>query len=227
MGNQTWLDSVRQRLARQALPSTYVKRFTEELSDHLEDIKEHNMEADLNSRLGEPEKVANAAVLAYRRRSFLGRHPILAFGISPFFSLIVVFYIFGTAYLLLIEACGIYDTLHHLGTFGKTLFCQSFLLLTIVVPSILVCVLYCHLARRLGMNRKWFVTACAVVAVMASSASCWPNPGGVFYFDIRWVGFWFGLWICKIQHFMQFIVPLAVAYWFLRHKPDRNQLGLA
>ena len=40
MANQPWLDEVRERLARQALPPSYIQRFMEELSDHLEDIKE-------------------------------------------------------------------------------------------------------------------------------------------------------------------------------------------
>ena len=43
MANQPWLDEVRQRLAKHALPPSYVQRFTEELSDHLEDLKEENM----------------------------------------------------------------------------------------------------------------------------------------------------------------------------------------
>ena len=69
MGNQPWLDRVRERLARQALPPAYIRRFTEELSDHLEDLKEESMETDALSRLGEPGQLANAAVAAYRRRS--------------------------------------------------------------------------------------------------------------------------------------------------------------
>ena len=81
MANLPWLDEVRRRLAKRGLPPSYVQRFAEELSDHLEDFKEENMstEADVYSRLGKPEQVANAAVAAYRRRSFLGRHPTAAF----------------------------------------------------------------------------------------------------------------------------------------------------
>jgi hypothetical protein len=39
MDNQPWLDSVREQLARRRLPPSYVQRFTEELSDHLEDLR--------------------------------------------------------------------------------------------------------------------------------------------------------------------------------------------
>ena len=80
MANLSWLDDVRQRLARQrVLPPSYVQRFVEELSDHLDDLKEESMEVDAISRLGEPEQVADAAVAAYRRRSSPGRHPTVTF----------------------------------------------------------------------------------------------------------------------------------------------------
>jgi hypothetical protein len=74
MDNQPWLDRVRQQLVRQALPRSYVRRFLEELTDHLDDLKEENMEADPISRLGEPEKVADNAAVACRQHIFLGRH---------------------------------------------------------------------------------------------------------------------------------------------------------
>ena len=74
MANQRWLDEVLSRLAERGLPLSYVQRFAEELSDHLEDFTEENMstEANMSSRLGKPEEVADAAVTAYRRRGFLG-----------------------------------------------------------------------------------------------------------------------------------------------------------
>ncbi len=50
MGEQLWLESVRQRLTKHDLPPSYVQRFTEELGDHLEDLKEEGMEADALSR---------------------------------------------------------------------------------------------------------------------------------------------------------------------------------
>ena len=75
MANQAWLDEVRERLAKHTLPPAYIRRFMDELSDHFQDITEENMgtEANVLSRLGEPEHVAESAATAYRRRSFLGR----------------------------------------------------------------------------------------------------------------------------------------------------------
>ena len=70
MESQPWLNRVRERLVRQLLPPSYVQRFVEELSDHLEDVKEDGMDQNSSSRLGDPEQVADTAVAAYRRRSF-------------------------------------------------------------------------------------------------------------------------------------------------------------
>ena len=64
MDSQPWLDRVRERLARHVLPPSYVQRLMEELSDHLEDLKEEGMEADAISRMGEAEQVAEAAATA-------------------------------------------------------------------------------------------------------------------------------------------------------------------
>ncbi len=94
MDSQPWLGKVRQRLAEHTLPPNYVQRFMEELTDHLEDLKEEGMDRNSFSRLGEPEQVAEAAAIVYRRRSFLGRHPaaaFLVFGVSPVVSLIALF----------------------------------------------------------------------------------------------------------------------------------------
>ena len=95
MAKRRWLDEVRQRLARRALPPAYIGRFMDELSDHFQDLTEESMstEASVLSRLGDPAQVAEAAVTAYRQRSFLGRHPaaaLLVFGISPAASLIAL-----------------------------------------------------------------------------------------------------------------------------------------
>ncbi|MGA2258845.1 MAG: hypothetical protein ABSG53_29610 [Thermoguttaceae bacterium] len=90
MANPSWLDDVRKRLLRQELPLVYVQRFMEELTDHLDDLKEQSMEADAISRLGKPDQVAEAAVTAYQRRRFFGGHPaaaFLVFGVSPPVSL--------------------------------------------------------------------------------------------------------------------------------------------
>ena len=159
MGDQLWLDRVRERLARQALPSAYIRRFTEELSDHLEDLKEESMETDAYSRLGEPEEVAEAAVIAYRRRSFLGRHPVaafLVFAVSPVITLYATLFVF-------LVALSVFAAQHTVDFIENRLV----LSLIIVVCSTFVGALYGELALWLGIGRKWTLVSCLVLAAVA------------------------------------------------------------
>ncbi len=72
MGNQPWLDRVREQLLRQALPPSYVHRFLEELADHLEDLK----------------RKCNHGAVATR---------FVVFAISPVFSYTLLFFIVALA----------------------------------------------------------------------------------------------------------------------------------
>jgi hypothetical protein len=246
MANLPWLDEVLRRLTKRGLPPNYVQRFAEELSDHLEDIKEENMntEADAYSRLGKPEQVADAAVAAYQRHSFLGRHPMaafLVFAISPVVSLLALFclaycgvYVFYFAYE---QLGGDINAIRHLpGASAVMPYVLS--LLTIVLPAIIASSLYCWLVRRLGIGRKWLLLACIMLAVVAAMPCCsvtlsnvpghsafrWGvlNPQSIKdLFDvIPWI-------FCRPQQLMQFLVPLAIAWWFMRRKGDEVRLQLA
>ncbi len=191
MGDQLWLDSVRQRLTKHDLPSSYVQRFTEELGDHLEDLKEESMETDAISRLGEPEEVAEAAVTAYRRRSFLGRHPVaafLVFAVSP----VIPQYVLGAVPLLVLSVVT--------GNFQYQEYDLA-ISLTIIVCSTFVGILYGELAMRLGIGKRWMLTSFAVLGVMA-----------VFWeFGLNHAN---GLLAVRIP--VQFAVPLAVGWWFAK-----------
>ena len=75
MGNRPWFEDLRRRLIRHGLPHGYVRRFMEEVTDHLEDLREKTMksEAEAYARLGQSEQVAEAAVVAYRHHPLYGR----------------------------------------------------------------------------------------------------------------------------------------------------------
>src|SRR5208282_4444759 len=225
MDSQPWLSKVRQRLARHALPPNYVQRFIEELSDHLEDLKEENMEGDANSRLGEPEQVADNAVAAYRRRSFLGRHPVaafLVFGVSPVVSLFVLFFIFGDSVFLVLASIGITHG-SQLETIPSAAVISAMSLLTIIIPSAVATILYCRLAQRIGIARTWGLVAYVILAIFAS-APCylWIGAGHPLHplvLEFRWAGLSLGVragWIVPAQHFVQFLVPLAIGWWLMR-----------
>ena len=239
-----------QRLAKHGLPPHYVQRFAEELSDHLEDLKEENMstEADAYSRLGQPEQVADAAVAAYRRRSFLGRHPaaaFLVFGVSPVVSLILLAAVCMTGVWGLDEACkgmGI-DTeqsLRSLKRFDPTASITPYFLslLVVVIPSIAASILYGKLARRLALGRKWIVVSCVVLAVVALMPICSARFSDVPGQSRLAVGYWSPLHIeylwgnivhslCTPRQLFQFLIPLAVGCWFVRRKGDEIRLSSA
>lgn len=195
MGNQPWLDRVRERLVRQALPSAYIRRFMEELSDHLEDLKEESMGADAHSRLGEPEQVAEATVVAYRRRSFLGRHPAAAFmvfAVSP----VIAMYGMLIVFLTVLTMFGAQRTVE----FNESRLTIS---LIIVVCSPFVGALYGELALWLGLGRKWTLASCAVLGVVA------------MLFEIGFRSY-------TVMLLVQFSVPLGVGWWLTRRKCNRG-----
>jgi hypothetical protein len=245
MANLPWLDEVRRRLARHALPPAYIQRFVQELSDHLEDLKEENMstEANVCSRLGQPECVAEAAVDAYRRRSFLGRHPtaaFLVFGLSPGVSLIVLFILMGVGAWAVGTACA------HLGGISKegcstqpwpvalAAIRYAASLLTIVIPAAFASYLYCKLAERLFIGRKWMVVSCIAIAAVAM-LPCWDIKTRI----IRGTGHWAiqaGVWIpglcgwslpVTVAQLVQLLAPLAIGWWFLRRNRDQSRMQLA
>jgi hypothetical protein len=240
MASQPWLDRVRQRLVENRLPPAYVRRFMDELADHLQDITEETMstETNVSSRLGEPNQVANAAADAYRR-TFWARHAsaaLLVFGVSPLVALL------GLFVLSLVGLLGVFWILERLGVDmhamhlerlepAASVVIRGLLSLAIVVlPGLLASVFYCKLARRLNIGRKWMLLSCVVLAAVAatpvfqvhlsavpghSNLACGlgvtvPTSVAELW---HWVVWLFG------QQSVQFIPPLLVGFWFLRRSP--------
>jgi hypothetical protein len=242
MANRPWLEEVRKRLVRHGLPPAYVQRFVAELADHFHDLKEETMssEADVCSRLGEPEQVADAALVAYRRRSFLGRHPIaasLVFVVSPVASLLLLFALcsLGLAlfiqypYLTLCVRLGLVDSSWKeipgiptaeaiaVGMLGYVV-----LLVAVVAPCTVVATLYCNLAMRLCMGGRWMVASCAVLAAVALV------PGYYVRFaDLSGHVTWPNFLMAHLQQLAQVLMPLVIAWWFMRRRGDRARLQLA
>ena len=108
-------------------------------------------------------------------------------------------------------------------------------LLTIVIPSILASILYCWLAGRSGIGKRWMLLSCTVLALVAALPMCTAKISGTP--DESWmrIGVWlpqsvgqsynFFFWVfCRPQQLMQFLVPLAICCWFMRR--TRNQCRL-
>jgi hypothetical protein len=205
----------------------------EELTDHLEDLKEKTMgsEAEAYARLGQSEQVAEAAAVAYRRRSFLDRHPVaalLVFAVSPVISLGVLTSLTFAGLMLALVAAGgrlglIGDRGMQLGTGARVMLTYGLTLAAIVVPSMILSLLYCGLARRTAVGRKWMLLPCGVLAVIAATAYCQvtfsetPGNGSISI----------GLGAHSMVQVAQFFVPIALGWWFIRRHHLRDRLQLA
>jgi hypothetical protein len=245
MANQHWLDEVLSRLEERGLPPNYMQRFVEELSDHLEDFKEESVgtEADVYARLGKPEQVAQAAVVAYRRRSFLGRHPtaaFLVFGLSPIASLVALVALVIAGLLVLPDGWDkpLFSGLSQFGPAASVPMAYLGSLLTVVIPSILASILYCRLAGRSNIGKRWMWLSCTVLALVAALPMCTAKVSGAPEESWMRIGVWlpqsarqsynYFFWtFCRPQQLMQFLVPLAVACWFMRRKGDAVRRQLA
>ena len=176
-----------------------------------------------------------AAVAAYRRRSFLGRHPVaafLVFGVSPVVSLIALI-VASVCMIWLIEVgVGISEqpNPNHLGVVGSAVVNLVGSLLIVVIPTIFATIFYCQLAKWLAIGKKWMVLCSITLAVFASSFAFWhTGPGdNAWLFGLSWYAFICGRsWVALTQLLVNLIVPLAIAWWFIRRKHDQGQLQLA
>ncbi len=193
MVNQAWLEEVQRRLTESNLPPTYIQRCIDELDDHLEDITEENMSTDTNmsSRLGDPKQVAEAAIVAYRQRSFLGRHPtaaFLVFAISPVIS--QWFVLIASKQLLAATVIG-----RH--AFKDYWIASPF----IVICSTFVSIFYSELAVWLGIGKKWALASYAVLGAIAM----------LYEFVVS-------LHTVTVMLLVQFAVPFAVGWWLAKQK---------
>jgi hypothetical protein len=230
MASLSWLDEVISQLTGRGLPAAYVERFVMELSDHLEDLTEENMSTDseLLSRLGHPEQVAEAAAVAYRRRGYLGRHPAVAFlvfAISPVVSMALLIALGGVALVAIGMVCRWFGvntefTPDQVGIGVARSLCLATTVVTIVIPSLLASVLYCELAARLGMGRKWMIVSAAVLAVMCSLCSSWMTLSNIPGKSVWTFGIGFPP---HALQFVQLLVPLAVVGWFLWRRTREQQ----
>jgi hypothetical protein len=222
MANRPWLEEIGQRLANDRLPPAYIRRFMDELADHFQDITEENMTNDqaVLSRLGQPGQIAEAAVAAYRQRTFLGRHPsarFWVFAVSPLAAMFSAFLLMCLGIVGLVavcEKCGVrLADKSLLGGLNPSILNWGFALLTTILPAALLTLLYCRFARRFEIGKKWMIASCfalALVAMLPFQNIAISDIPGKSMLSIG-LGFPPG-----IPQLLQLLVPLAVGVWFLR-----------
>ncbi|MEN6557666.1 MAG: hypothetical protein ABFC54_05760 [Thermoguttaceae bacterium] len=221
MAKRHWLEAIQQRLSTEGLPPAYIRRLTDELADHFDDVKEDGMNeaAETISRLGEADQLADAAIAAYRRQTFFGRHPsakFLVFGVSPLIAMFLVFVLacLGVAAVgAMAEWCGV--RLFGKDWFGRidsTILNWVFAAVTAIGPATLVALFYCRAAARLALRKGWMLASCVVVGFVAMlpfhRVVLSELPGK----SIWTIGL--GLPPTMVQY-VQLLIPLAVGLWFV------------
>lgn len=243
-----WKELEMELLAR-GLPEAYIERLLGELSDHVEELcqernpimreesspgtgrdalrragNEHASEID--DRLGTLLQIADATAVEFRRRTLVGRHPVLSFLLGP--PVLLVLGWMAMAYM------GIF-----LGDIGpravKALPISQEALLT---PAMLVCYVYMPilslvpplltvwgltcLARRAGVSWRWPVGACLLVALLAGAfvarVDVLPDPGR------STVQLGLGLPMRGLQPLQALVVLLIGSLALRRHFPLRTGL---
>lgn len=200
------------------------------------------MEANALSQMGNPEEVATAAVTAYRRRSFLGRHTMATFcvfGLSPIVMLILLVALWAAG-----STWGTYEACKAMGinaerslrnlkrldsTDSVTPYVLS--LLFVVIPSIATAVFYGKLARRLALGRKWIAVSCVVLALVVLPVFCSAKFSDVPGQSSFGVGYCLSTDIvrsyCHSPQLLQFLIPLAIGCWFMWRRADQVRLPSA
>jgi hypothetical protein len=144
----------------------------------------------------------------------LGRHPtaaFLVFGVSPVVSLIFAMICSLVAMQLFCQLARICDedigsALPYVGSLGL-----------IILPSVLVSVSYCELARRLGIAKKWTVIACVVVACIAAlNGFCESISASGERYTHDGIGFH------SPMQLVQFLIPLWIGWCYARPERDRH-----
>jgi hypothetical protein len=168
MCKSKWLEDVSLALRRAGLSPAYIRRFTDELSDHFDDLSEESMSMDANTfsaRLGAPDDLASRAAAELRRRTYAGRHPLMMFVAAPL----------PTAVLLLVGLCllfmAVLSVLPESADDQIPVWAEGALWAVVwsmrSVPFVAGGILFCQLAKRAACSARWSFVACALLAVLA------------------------------------------------------------
>jgi hypothetical protein len=167
------LTSLRTKLLQRGLPRDYVERAIAEWSDHQEDTLANSAQSvgDVSNdhiaatfELGSESVLLTRTIAEYRRRFFVGRHPVWTFLVAPWPSLLVAW----IAYLLLVGIAGsLFVTDEDLSRRIWLLFAAD-AVLVFGVP-VLVAAAFCRLAARSCTGLRWVLASTAMIGLAAFS----------------------------------------------------------
>ncbi len=180
MVDPKWHSELHRALVRQGLPRPYRERLMDELLDHAISLQEETAGMDavetdtVKQKVGEPKQLAQLAGEEYRKRTWLGRHPVVAFLIAPI-PMLVLSWILSMLLLVIpgkiLQACGVATD----GFTSSSLSATTVQLLNVghylwaVSPFILTSFWACWIARRTGRGPRWLFACCAVITLVAAA----------------------------------------------------------
>lgn len=175
MPPRSWAERVDDELVRRGVPARFRRRLLAELRDHSDDLKDEGMpmsDALLEERVGEPAALAATATDQYRRATWVGRHPLLVFGLLPVPAMLLA--LTGTVFALVAVA--------HLAVwvFGEeglsdlprpvvAAAADALVWVLRLVPFLLLGWLFTRLYLRHQIGRGWYAAAAAQVLFLAGS----------------------------------------------------------
>lgn len=173
MNDRSWLDRFGDELARRRLPPAARERLVDELRDHLMDLGEEGDMEVLETRLGEPEALAqNAAVEFGQRHKWKQRLAASALLVGPIPTAALLMYLYLLALVGLGWAYGLANEVNGLSACATLTPTQHWLIGVThqslrFVPFVVAAVLFALLARRTGYSWLWAAAASVLVALTA------------------------------------------------------------
>lgn len=179
MSSSAFIERFQRRLAQLGCPARHKRRFTRELSDHLDDLKTAGVadglseaEADVRAGgwLGEPVVLAEHLAAVLRNSSWWGRHPVIGFCWLPCVMLLVMITLALLFGALLGSLCFTAGELHDLAQYGLDAVQRS-LAVTYYIAVALTAMLLCYLVKRSASGLKWALASCGILAL--HGCFCW------------------------------------------------------
>ncbi len=172
MDTQRWLDEMECQLRISGVSATYQTRLLEELRDHIEDLsceeRMHAMSAEavksqyLDTRLGPPQEIAEAAKASIRQTQFALRHPIVTFVVLPIPVLVLMWVAYA---LLLIVSLNLFQSYKDV---GWVVTAASGLIHGLAyVPAVALTLLIAWIASRSRARWGWWIAASVIVACVS------------------------------------------------------------
>lgn len=178
MHNASNIEQFRRRLEDLGCPPRPLRERVRELSDHFEDLKQAALEEGLSETaaevrasevLGNPVMLADQLVMAMRRSSWTGRHPVLAFCLLPFFVFPLLWITSGAAGFGLMR---LFITAGEWNVLTSDRAATEEILRPLVMTHVhavmgLTAILFCLLAWRSVLGIKWSVIAGGTCALQS------------------------------------------------------------